>query len=238
MNNIDTTNPKAKWEFNKEVTDCFEDMLERSIPQYDVMRETVSELSKQFVQHKTDIVDLGASKGDAVDPLIKQYGAHNHFILIEKSVPMYEACCEKYKGLITVNVLEVKNSDLRIEFPRCKASVILSILTLMFIPVNYRQRILKQVYDSLVPGGAFIIVEKLIGNTEKIDELMVGNYHQKKINNGYSKDSVERKSLSLEGVLVPLTAEFNEILFRNAGFKYYDCFWRWMNFAGWVLIKD
>ncbi len=238
MTEIDNTEPKGKWNFNQEVTECFEDMLERSIPQYDVMRETVTELSKQFVQHKTDIVDLGASKGDAVDPLIKSFGAYNHFILVEKSVPMYEACCERYQGLINVNVLEAKNSDLRNEFPKCKASVIFSILTLMFIPVNYRQKILKQVYDSLVPGGAFIIVEKLIGNTERIDDLMVKNYHQKKINNGYTKDSVERKALSLEGVLVPLTAEFNEILFRKAGFKYYDCFWRWMNFAGWVLIKD
>lgn len=234
----DTTQPKGKWEFNQEVTNSFEDMLKRSIPQYEIMRETVTELSKQFVQHKTDIVDLGASKGDAVDPLIKSFGAYNHFILVEKSVPMYEFCVNRYRGLIDVNVVDVKNIDLRQEFPNCQASLILSILTLMFIPVNYRQKILKQVYDSLITGGAFIIVEKLLGNTDRIDNLMVKNYHQKKMNNGYSKDSIERKSLSLEGVLVPLTAEFNEILFQKAGFKHYDCFWRWMNFAGWVLIKD
>jgi len=237
MTNKDTTIPNGKWEFNQEVTNCFDDMLERSIPQYEIMRETVENISKGFVQPKTDIVDLGASKGDAVDPLIKSFGAHNRFVLIEKSVPMFETCLEKYKGLIQCNVVDVKNMDLRFEFPSCKASVILSILTLMFVPVNYRQKILKQIYDSLIPGGAFIIVEKLIGNTNKIDELMIKHYHQKKINNGYSIDSVERKSMSLEGVLVPLTAEFNEILFKNAGFNTFDCFWRWMNFAVWILIK-
>lgn len=54
----------------------------------------------------------------------------------------------------------------------------------------------------------------------------------------YNPRDISEEALSLEGVLVPLTSEFNEILFRQAGFKCYDCFWRWMNFAGWVLIKD
>jgi len=234
----DNVSPAGKWKFNQQVADSFDDMLERSIPQYQVMRDTVDELAKKFVQHKTDIVDLGASKGDAIYPLIKSFGAYNHFILIENSKPMFNKCCERFKGLIDVNVVDVKNIDLREEFPKCNASVILSILTLMFIPINHRQKLLKQIYDSLVPGGAFIIVEKVLGNTHRIDEIMVSQYHQKKINNGYSHDSIERKALSLEGVLVPLTAEFNESLFRKAGFCYYDCFWRWMNFAAWILIKD
>ena len=42
---------------------------------------------------------------------------------------------------------------------------------------------------------------------------------------------------SLEGVLVPVTASWNEELLAKAGFKQIDCFWRWMNFAGWIAIK-
>jgi tRNA (cmo5U34)-methyltransferase len=44
-------------------------------------------------------------------------------------------------------------------------------------------------------------------------------------------------ALSLEGVLVPVTAAWNEYLLRSAGFSHVDCFWRWMNFAAWVAVK-
>lgn len=233
----DKFEPTGKWEFNGAVTECFEDMLKRSIPQYDVMRELVTKLAVSHQQRDTDIVDLGASRGDAVAPLIDKFGAYNHFILAEKSEPMYKVCQERYSGLIKTGIIDVKNIDLRNEFPFCHASVILSILTLMFIPVNYRQKIIEDVYKSLSPGGAFIIVEKILGETGYVDQLMVNHYHEKKMNSGYTRDSIERKAMSLEGVLVPFTARFNEQMFRNSGFTKIDCFWRWMNFAGWILIK-
>ena len=34
-----------KWEFDSNVADCFEDMLSRSIPQYDVMRKSILDLA-------------------------------------------------------------------------------------------------------------------------------------------------------------------------------------------------
>ena len=54
---------------------------------------------------------------------------------------------------------------------------------------------------------------------------------------GYSAEEIERKRLSLERVLVPMTAKWNEELLRDAGFRQVDCFWRWMNFAGWFAVK-
>ena len=43
--------------------------------------------------------------------------------------------------------------------------------------------------------------------------------------------------VALEGVLVPQTAAQNEALLDEAGFSQVDCFWRWMNFAGWIAIR-
>lgn len=233
----DNVQIEGKWEFNQDVTNAFDDMLQRSIPDYDIMRKAVSDIATKYVQHKTDIVDLGASRGDAVNNLIQKYGAYNHYVLVEKSKPMLEVCKERFKGLIDVNIVSVKEMDLRNEFPPCNASVILSVLTLMFIPINYRQDILLKCYNNLLPGGALIIVEKVLGNTAELDKMMIELYHRKKVNSGYTEDSVERKSISLEGVLVPLTARWNEMLLKDVGFKYVDCFWRWMNFAGWIAVK-
>ena len=40
----------GKWEFDEKVADCFEDMLERSIPQYEVMRDSVAKLAYKVTQ--------------------------------------------------------------------------------------------------------------------------------------------------------------------------------------------
>ena len=42
----DQVMPEGKWEFNQEVTDCFDEMLERSIPAYNDMRDLVTRIGK------------------------------------------------------------------------------------------------------------------------------------------------------------------------------------------------
>lgn len=227
-----------KWEFDESVTTVFDDMLKRSIPQYDVMRQTVFEVACQFVQYQTSIVDLGCSQGETLAPLIDKYGAHNHFIGVEVSTPMLEVARTRFQGLINCNVVDIKNLDLRVEYPPTKASVTLSVLTLQFVPIEYRQQLIRRVYRSTLAGGAFILVEKVLGATAEIDKLMVNRYLGLKADNGYSQEEIERKRLSLEGVLVPVTAKWNEELLRMAGFSQIDCFWRWMNFAAWVAVKE
>jgi len=66
---------------------------------------------------------------------------------------------------------------------------------------------------------------------------MVDVYYQLKARNGYTQEQIQRKRLSLEGVLVPVTARWNEEMMQMVGFRQVDCFWRWMNFAGWVAVK-
>jgi tRNA (cmo5U34)-methyltransferase len=111
------------------------------------------------------------------------------------------------------------------------------VLTLQFTPIDYRQRILHDVFRHTVPGGALILVEKILGASTGLGAMMIDLYHAHKTGNGYSVEEVERKRLALEGVLVPVTARWNEELLSGAGFDEVDCFWRWMNFCGWVAVK-
>jgi len=228
--------PDGKWAFDESVTQCFDDMLRRSIPQYDVMRSAVFDLACRFVQPNTGIVDLGCSRGEALAPLVSKFGMQNLYYGVEVSAPMLEVCRQRFKALIDCNVVSIMDLDLRTDYPRARASVTLSILTLQFIPIEHRQRLLKRVRESTVAGGAFIVVEKVLGNTADIDDAMVHCYYDLKAANGYSGEEIERKRLSLEGVLVPVTAAWNEDLLRSSGFRHVDCFWRWQNFAGWVAL--
>jgi tRNA (cmo5U34)-methyltransferase len=237
MTTVDKHQPGDKWEFNAEVAEVFDDMLARSIPQYDVMRQACFDLGCHFVKPETDIVDLGCSRGGAVAPFVKKFGALNRYALCEISEPMRQATADRFSGMINTGLMRVLDTDLRKSYPAVKSTLTLCILTLQFTPIEYRLQIMKRICESLEPGGALLLVEKIIGGTSELDDLMISTYYDMKREAGYTQDDINRKRLSLEGVLVPLTATWNEQLLGDAGFTQVDCFWRWMNFAGWVAVR-
>ena len=238
MSEYDNVEPKAKWEFDENVANVFENMLQRSIPDYYNMRQLTLNLSDSLIlkDKKTfNMLDLGCSDGLNVEKFIKKYGAHGNFTLVDCSEPMLEKCKSKYSNFIDNNIVRVINMDLRNDFPRGYYDVITSILTVLFIPIQYRQSIIQQIYDN--SGGVFIFVEKVLGNSAKIDDALVYNYYEMKHDNGYSYEQIERKKLSLEGVQVPVTSNWNVDLLKQAGFRQIDTFWRCLNFEGYVAIK-
>lgn len=229
--------PSGPWAFDASVTDAFDNMLKRSIPQYDVMRKACFDLGCRYVKPKTDIVDLGCSRGEALDPFVRRFGAHNRFTGVEISEPMLEASRERFKGYCDTGLMRILSLDLRSDYPAVQASLTLCVLTLQFTPMEYRQRILRDAFASTIQGGALILVEKVLGFSCELDEAFKTNYYDLKSANGYSQEQIDRKRLSLEGVLVPVTAIWNEQLLHVAGFESVDCFWRWMNFAAWIAVK-
>ena len=232
---IDEIVPNGRWVFDGSVTQVFDDMLKRSIPQLEVMRNAVFDIGSQFVKPNTWIIDLGCSRGEALAPFVDKFGEDNRYLGIEVSEPMALASRARFAGNEQV---VIRQEDLRMRRPVERASVVLSVLTLQFTPIEYRQRIVRDVFNGLIQGGAFILVEKVLGATAELDALLVKEYHDLKRANGYSQEQIDRKRLSLEGVLVPVTARWNEELLIGAGFRQVDAFWRYMNFVGWVAIKE
>ena len=233
----DEVMPRGAWQFDQEVTAVFDDMLQRSIPQYNAMRLVTFEVGRRFVQPGTAIIDMGCSRGQALLPFVSQFGEANDYIGLEISEPMIEAARQKFAYHPHGNRVTIQSADLRRDFPGGTSSVVLAVLTLQFTPIEYRQQIVRRVYESLAPGGAFILVEKVLGATAKIDDAFVELFLNIKRENGYSDSQIDRKRMSLEGVLVPVTAHWNEELLRQEGFTSVDCFWRHLNFAGWVAVK-
>lgn len=237
---IDNVVPKEKWEFDEAVADCFENMLERSIPDYRNMRElTVRMCDSLLLGHKKtfSLLDIGCSDGLNMEKFIYKYGSHGKFTLVDCSEPMLVKCRERYKRWIDADVVNVVNMDLRTDFPRGFYDCVTSVLSILFIPIQYRQSIIQKIYDNLAPDGVFVFVEKVLGNSAQIDAALVDNYYKIKHENGYSYEQIERKKLSLEGVQVPVTNDWNIDLLKQAGFRQVDVFWRCLNFVGYVAIK-
>jgi tRNA (cmo5U34)-methyltransferase len=227
-----------RWQFDRNVTDVFENMLARSIPEYSTMRALAFDLGTMLVQPRTAIIDIGCSKGDALAPFVQQFGKGNHYIGVELSETMLEAARRRFAALIDQGIVDIRRLDLRTEYPPEMASLTLAVLTIQFTPIEYRQRIMQRIAEHTVPGGGVILVEKVLGSSAQFEELLTRRYYTLKAMNGYTTEQIERKRLALEGVLVPVAARWNEDLLREAGFKQVECFWRWCNFAGWIAIKN
>lgn len=234
----DTVIPQGKWVFDKEVTDVFQNMLERSIPGYHEMRNLMFEIGRSFVTEYSTITDIGCSNGLSIEPFVKAFSDGKiHFHLIDVSEPMLDACRERYHDLIESGMATVSKMDI-VEDPQYHpSSLILSVLTLQFTPIEYRQQIISDIYNALHPKGAFIFIEKVLGTNTTMDNLMVNCYYDQKRKNNYTNEQILTKKKSLENVLTPVKASWNEDMLRAAGFRSVECFWRNLNFAAWVAIK-
>lgn len=232
----DSVIPSGSWKFDSEVAKCFADMLERSIPDYKSMRSLVYEIGEKYVKPGTWLVDVGCSTGLATEPFYVKHGDKLNYYLCDNSVDMLAECSGKFvQGIREKNVV-IKNSNFWEADMPPHTSLCLCILSMQFMPTAYRQSMIQMIYNKLEDGGALIFVEKIIGD-ENMDDDFVELYYQMKRLNGYTDDIIMKKRKSLENVLSPLKAEWNEDMLHKAGFKKIDMFWRCLNFCGWVAVK-
>lgn len=236
----DEVRASGRWEFDGAVTDVFDDMLARSIPGYAVMRETTSALAARYVARAPAgrVVDLGCSRGRALLPIAERFGTSRRYVAVDRSAPMRAAASVTLAEYVAAGVCEVRDTDLRHAFPDDEpAAVVLCVLTLQFTPLEYRQEILHRIHDNLVPGGALLLVEKVLGADHHLDDAFTELYYEMKGARGYSPDAIARKRAALEGVLVPVTDAWNRDLLRSAGFTHVDTYWRHLQFTGYVAVR-
>ncbi len=224
--------PAGKWEFDASVTSVFDDMIARSIPDYLAMREIVESFAARYGADGGTLLDLGCSTGISIRAFSNRA---KRIVGVEVSESMLDVVRERFQSFANV---EIQALDLRREFPAVTCvDVTLAVFTLQFIPVEHRRRVVRAVYDALQPGGAFIVVEKVLGESDLSQSAFVEVYHRFKERQGYTREEVDRKALALEGRLVPNTAAENVAMLEAAGFRQVECIWRWVNFAAWVAVR-
>jgi tRNA (cmo5U34)-methyltransferase len=223
--------PHGQWIFDEQVSDCFDDMLMRSIPGYAAMRSVTSAVAARYYQPGTAVIDLGCSRGGALAALLQMLPQIDHAVGIEISQPMREAALGRFAGDSRVNIMAM---DLRHEYPAERSSVVLAVLTLQFIPIEHRPGLLAAIRDHLTPGGVMIIAEKLLGSTPEVHDTLTELYYDHKRAAGYSEGDIAAKRVSLEGVLVPISERENLAALAAAGFCDIECIWRHLNFGAWM----
>lgn len=226
---------KANWKFDKEVTEIFDSHVRKSVPLYDNFHNTIGDLSEWFIEENTNVYDIGTSTGEGLSNLISHHkNKHINFIGIDNSKDMIEKSKSNLRDHnVTLINGDITSQDIEIH----NASFITSILTLQFIPQRKRKQVIEKSYRGLNKGGALVIVEKIIGNNARFDEMFIELYHDFKLSSGLTEQEVFAKSRAIRGVMMPNTVQENIEILQEVGFKDVDIFFKWCNFVGFIAIK-
>ena len=237
------------WEFDAEVASKFDDMLARSIPGYELMRELVpSVVSAGLAAGRSGrglsgayVLDVGTSRGSGLAPFVE---AGAHCLGLEISEPMYDVARARFADSPNADVWNVDAREFvrrqakdRESFP-LRYDVVLCVLTLQFMPVEHRPAFLRDLYRITTPGGVLVLVEKTLDSPAWSDRATVAAYREHKIARGYTEEQIDAKAISLEGVLVPLPSETNRRLVLDAGYVEQTSFWRALAFEGTIARKE
>lgn len=231
-------NPLEAFTFDASVAAVFTDMIQRSVPGYDVMTLLTGWLASYYVQPHSFCYDLGCSLGAvtmAMSQSIRQPGCS--IIAVDNSQAMLEQFRTQLATCSSPIPVQIVCADIQ-DVAIAQASVVVLNFTLQFIPPTDRLSILQRIHDGLLPGGVLILSEKLKFNDTHIQTCYTQLHESFKRANGYSELEVSQKRTALENVLVPDTLEQHQNRLKDAGFLHNAPWFQCLNFASLLAWKD
>lgn len=223
--------------FDDQVADVFTDMINRSVPGYSMIINQIGVLADLYAKPNTVLYDLGCSLGGATVSI--RHSVQNkdcRIIAVDNSEAMVKRCasfCERDIAVIPVEVICANIEDVDIE----NGSVVLLNFVLQFLDIKKRNRIIKRIFEGLVPGGILILSEKL-SYKDKQKQALQDNFHEHfKRFNGYSELEISQKRDSLENVLKRETEEKHISRLQTAGFSVVEEWFRCYSFVSFFAKK-
>jgi len=223
-----------QFEFDEDVASVFDDMLSRSVPFYKQMLELTTSFAIKYIKEGSTIYDLGCSTASTLISIANHSNKNLDLIGIDTSDAMLIRAKQKTNAY-GHNITFINDDIFNVDFK--KSNVIISNYTLQFIRPLQREKLIKKIYNSLEEGSVFIFSEKVVTDNKVLNKQFIDEYYEFKKTQGYSEFEIAQKREALENVLIPYTYEENKKMIEDAGFKHFDCIFKWVNFATFIAIK-
>lgn len=227
----------SDFKFGANVASVFDDMVNRSVPYYGEMQRMMAELAADHAREGSDVYDLGCSTGTTMVGMNTLVNPGIRFVGIDDSAEMLDKCKSKLTELGFTRPFDLRCADLNQGVEIENASVVVLCLTLQFVRPIYRERLIKDIYKGLNPGGALILIEKILAEESNFNRDFIRYYYNYKRRNQYSELEISQKREALENVLIPYKLSENISLLRDQGFAHCEVFFKWYNFAGLIAVK-
>ena len=225
----------ADFQFDKEVVKVFDDMVRRSVPGYDSMIQMIGLIARMYGQDNTSYYDLGSSTGAiSLSIALNNNKKNNQFFAIDNSEEMTRQCKKNLENKVD-NLYAICDDINQIEIHN--ASIVVLNLTLQFIDVNLRSRLIKKIYDGLNPGGVLIVSEKIHFDDKATQNQITKLHMDFKKENGYSELEISNKRQAIENVLITESKETHLKRLNDCGFIETSCFFQCLNFVSFLSVK-
>ncbi len=226
--------------FNEDVVRVFPDMIKRSVPGYPTIVENLGVLAAQFAQPGSALYDLGCSLGAVTQAMRRHVKSEGCRVIgVDNSAAMVARCHEylhaqdsMFQELLPYELIE--GDILALDFQ--PASVVALNFTLQFIAPERRLELLTRIRQSLLPGGALILSEKLRFEDEAEQALLTDLHIAFKRANGYSELEIAQKRSALENVMKPDSLQQHRERLLAAGFRQVTPWFQCLNFASLVAL--
>lgn len=193
--------------------------INKSIPNYDVLINTIKSISEYFFVENTNVYDLGCSTGT----LLKSLNTNCNKIGYDIA-----SLLPKEEGFYPVNLNE--------SFEINNACLVYSIFTMQFLNPNKRLNYLQQIYNGLNSGAALIICEKIYQENGKIQEIMAFSHYDYKLQH-FTSEEIIKKERDLRFIMKPYSDNMLYSTLESVGFKNISSFWQSFNFKGLIALK-
>jgi tRNA (cmo5U34)-methyltransferase len=215
----------ADWTFqNIDVAQGFDDHVREQLPWYDLATGAAAHIARHYIPNHGLIYDIGASTGNiarALQSVIEQRNAN--LIGIEASREM----ADTYQGPGQIICADA------VEFDYQPHDVAIAFLVMMFLPAGKRAALLRRLFDSLNPGGALILFDKVTISSGYLSTILHRLTLAGKLANGADAQDILAKELSLIGIQRPLPERFMDMASPAKAVEVF----RFGEFAGWVIEK-
>jgi tRNA (cmo5U34)-methyltransferase len=223
--------------FDKAVSDAFDDMVDRSVPGYRTLIANIGPIASHFLRPNTNCYDLGCSHGAAALSIFN-CTPHDSITIhaIDNSFAMIEQCKQLVEQAGATSHIKTEHADIN-DIDIQNASVIILNLTLQFLPLNKRHKLLEKIATGLNPGGVCILTEKIIFKNTASEDLFQQLHIHFKSANQYSQLEISQKRKAIENVLIRESLEEHQQRLTDVGFTNVTTWFQCLNFVSLLAVK-
>jgi tRNA (cmo5U34)-methyltransferase len=224
----------AGWSFEN-ISDNFDDHIQKSIPLYRQGHELICYYSDFFLKPDSVVYDIGCSTGQFLAQLARRHPHKSDLRLIGIDTVPDMISFAKNLAAEDPRLSFFAGNALDFEFE--KSDLVAANYTIQFLPPRVRQTLIDTIYNSLNWGGAFFMFEKVRAPDGRFQDYASQVYVEFKLDNGFSEAEIINKTRSIKGVMEPFSSQGNVDMLKRADFTDIFTVQKYVCFEGFLAVK-
>ncbi len=209
----------------------YADMPKRIVPGFEDMQRLAMLLLAEKVPKDGRVLVVGAGGGLELKVFSTAHPGWS-FDGVDPSVPMLKLA-EQRLGSAMGDRIRLHEGEVNIA-PDGPFDAATCILTMHFVEVERRRRMLREIHRRLKPNAPFVVAHLSFAQNNGARAKWLSRYASFAISSGVEPDKAHRARTAIDSQLTILSPDDEEAMLLDAGFSDIDMFFAGFAFRGWV----